>query len=92
MDSSPTAQLMRLMATRLKQAAEDLEAHAEDLETQGDWDAPGAALSTITNLYGNLPLDKLMTGTVREFQAERLRLATEGAAPDPSLLTGTDPE
>lgn len=63
-----TAEVIRNMASELKDTGDRLERLADDLENQGDWLAVSEALSLVTGVIPNLRLDLLAARPIREFQ------------------------
>lgn len=56
----PVAQILDLMAARLESAARELQSMSKAMREHGDLGQAADAAAVITNLLGNLPLDRLI--------------------------------
>jgi hypothetical protein len=68
MNVEPTAVTIDLMASRLEEAARELRHLSTSMRSQGDVGLASEAASVISNLVGNLPLDRLINLSLRAVQ------------------------
>jgi len=79
MNTKPTVETLKEMATSLRHSADRIDRLATGLEETGEWECAALALTSISNLFMNLRLDLLVTRPVRELERELLLCNNEKA-------------